>query len=148
MARSSTFWPDESERRLLGRFYIGSFVAESLNAISPFEFIFLFLIMERPEWAVIPLLVEQVSVFVMEIPTGVIADRFGRKISVLTGDLISVIAYVLIPAATTLTGTTQLVAVCACFLVEGVGQTLVSGAEEAWVVDHLEAEEREDLIDR
>ena len=39
-----------------------------------------------------------------------------------------------------------MLAVSACFMMDGIGQTLVSGAEEAWVVDNLAGAKREDLV--
>ena len=54
----STLWPDKEERALVGRFYISGVLSEALNVIVPFEFMYLYLLMKRPEWAVIPLMVE------------------------------------------------------------------------------------------
>ena len=140
--------PRGEERRLLGRFYFSDFVGEATNILLPFEFIFLVLVLESPEWAIVPLLVEGIAVFLLEIPTGIVADRFGRKRSVILGDLLSAFAWALVPLAITFSGIAQLVAVCACFALEGLGQALVSGADEAWVVDRLDAAKREDLVDR
>lgn len=143
-----TFWPEREERALLGGFYIAGSISEALNVIFPFEFIYLYLVMERPEWAVIPILAESTAVFLTELPTGVVADWWGRKLSTLTGDLLSAFSWVLIPLAASLKGPAQLLAVCACFMMGGIGQTLVSGAEEAWVVDNLVTAKRTDLVDK
>lgn len=139
-------WPDQEERILLGRFYLASSLSEALNVIFPFQFVYLYLVMERPEWAVIPALMETSTIWLMEIPTGVVADRWGRKISVISGDFLSAISWGFVPLAASLHGTAQLYAVIACFMLEGVGQTLVSGAEDAWVVDNLSSVSREDLL--
>lgn len=148
MTLNSTFWPDPIERRLLGRFYLAESLSEIFNLIFPFRFIYLFLVMERPEWAVVPLLVEMITVLLMEIPTGVIADRWGRKASVISGGLISALGWGLVPLAVATSAETQLVSVSLCFLFSGLGQTLVSGAEQAWVVDNLASADRKDLLDR
>ncbi|WP_137702301.1 MFS transporter [Marimonas lutisalis] len=148
MTLNDSFWPDPQERKLLGRFYIAESISEILNVIFPFRFIYLFLVMERPEWAVIPLMVEMATVLVMEIPTGVVADRWGRKISVISGGLVSALGWGLIPLAVLATGPDQLLYVSFCFFLSGFGQTLVSGAQQAWVVDNLASAGRRDLVDR
>ena len=148
MKANSTWWPAHDERALLGRFYIAESLSEILNVVFPFRFVYLFLVMQRPEWAVIPLLVEMVTVLLMEIPTGVVADRWGRKLSVISGGLICALGWSLVPLAVGETGELQLVSVSLCFLFSGLGQTLVSGAEQAWVVDNLGSAGRRDLVDR
>lgn len=148
MKINGNLWPDPQERKLLGRFYIAQSVSEILNVIFPFRFVYLFLVMERPEWAVIPLMVEMATVLVMEIPTGVVADRWGRKISVISGGLVSALGWGLIPLAVSATGSDQLLYASLCFFLSGFGQTLVSGAEQAWVVDNLASAGRPDLVDR
>lgn len=145
---NNNFWPDPSERALLGRFYLVESLSESLNVIFPFRFIYLFLVMDRPEWAVIPLMVETGIVLLMEIPTGVVADRWGRKRSVICGGLLSALGWGLVPLAVSAAPEQQLLYVSLCFMLSGFGQTLVSGAEQAWVVDNLASAGRRDLVDR
>ncbi len=147
-ANKEIFWPTQEERGLLGRFYLAGGLSEMLNVIHPFEFIYLFLIMERPEWAIIPLVTETAAVLLMEVPTGVVADRWGRKSSVICGDLVSALSWALVPLAASLRGANQLLAVSLCFTFDGIGQTLVSGAEEAWVVDNLRSVGKEDLTEQ
>lgn len=147
MALSPAYWPDKTERRLLGRFYFSVGISEVLNIIMPFRFVYLYMVMQRPEWAVIPLLVESATILLMEIPTGVVADRWGRKLSVITGGCLYTLSLLLVPFAVVYLGTAQLWAVCLCFVISGLGQTLVSGAEEAWVVDNLSSARRRDLVD-
>lgn len=142
------FYPPKEERKHLGRFYLASFVSELFNVAQPFQFIFLFLVMEKPEWAIIPLIVEGLAVFILEIPAGIVADKFGRKLSVILGDMLSGIAWLAIPAALFLEGPLQLIVVCTIFAIEGLGQTLVSGAEEAWVVDNLISVKSEKMTDQ
>ncbi|MEW6378495.1 MAG: MFS transporter [bacterium] len=148
MANRQLFWPGREERTLVGRFYLASSLSEAMNVIFPFQFIYLYLVMEWPEWAILPTLVETVTVWLMEIPTGIVADRWGRKLSVISGDLLSAISWVIIPLAVSFRGPAQLYMVCACFFLEGIGQTLVSGAEDAWVVDNLASAGREDLMEQ
>jgi MFS family permease len=148
MTLDANLWPEPNERSLLGRFYLAEGLSETFNVIFPFRFIYLFLAMERPEWAVIPLLVEMITVLLMEIPTGVIADRWGRKASVISGGLVSALGWGMVPLAVAASAETQLVGVSLCFLFSGLGQTLVSGAEQAWVVDNLASAGHKDLVDR
>lgn len=145
---NSAWWPAQDERALLGRFYLAESASETLNVIFPFRFVYLFLVMQRPEWAVIPLLVEMVTVLLMEIPTGVVADRWGRKLSVISGGVVCAVGWAGVPLAVAMSGEAQLWAVSLCFLLSGLGQTLVSGAEQAWVVDNLASAGRVDLVDR
>jgi MFS family permease len=145
---NETWWPAKAERKLLGKFYLADCLAELTNVLQPFEFVFLFLIMHKAAWAPIPLLVEGITVVLMEVPTGVIADKFGRKISVILGDLISGIALILVPFAALAPGIWQVVLISVLFALEGIGQTFCSGADEAWVVDNLTYYKKENLIDR
>ncbi len=143
-----TFWPDQTERKLLGPFYVAEGVSEVLNVVFIFRFIYLYMVMERPEWAVFSLFVESAVILLLEIPTGVVADRWGRKRSVIIGGIMYALSLALIPYAVSHSGISQLWAVSLCFALAGLGQTLVSGAQEAWVVDNLASADRTDLIDR
>ena len=62
MAFPSHLWPRQDERRPVGRCYLASGISELFNVVWPFQFAYLFMILEWPEWAVIPLLVESASV--------------------------------------------------------------------------------------
>jgi MFS family permease len=92
-------WPQRDERRLLGRFYLAGGIGELFDVIWPFQFAYLFMVMERPEWAVIPLLVESATALLAEIPTGAFADRFGRRRAVILGDVLSAAGLLLVPPA-------------------------------------------------
>jgi MFS family permease len=73
-----------------------------------------------------------VMAFLFEIPTGVVADYFGRKTSVLIGVVVSAFGYLIYSASETLPG---------FLLAEGVfalGISFRSGALEAWVTDELD----------
>ena len=142
-----TLWPGREERRLLGRFYLSSGISEIFNVIWPFQFAYLFMVMERPEWAVLPLMVESGMALVMQVPTGAWADRFSRRRAVILGNLINTAAILLVPFAAQQSGDNQLLAVCACFGLWGFGQAMVSGAGEAWVVDNLLVAGRSDFIE-
>ncbi len=77
----------------------------------------------------------EVSAFLAQVPTGVIADLYSRRLSVIVG-------YLLIGAGLLLVGLVPaFVAVLVGNVVWGVGATCVDGAEEAWVADEV-GEER------
>ena len=76
----------------------------------------------------------EVAVLVFEVPTGVLADTYGRRRSVITGFLLMGSGFALEGAVPTFA------AVLAAQAVWGVGYTFISGALEAWIAD--EAPER------
>ena len=140
-------WPSEEERRLVTRFYLSDGLSRALYLIYPFEFAYLYLVMDRPEWAVLPLMVMSGTSLVMQLPTGMVADRWGRKASVVVGGGLTSVTYAVVPWASRLDGTTQLLAICGAFAVTGLGETLMMGAQEAWVVDNLRSAGRSDLVE-
>ena len=71
----------------------------------------------------------EVAVFVFEVPTGVLADTYGRRRSVITGFLLMGFGFALEGAIPTFA------AVLAAQVVWGVGYTFISGALEAWIAD-------------
>jgi MFS transporter, DHA3 family, tetracycline resistance protein len=71
----------------------------------------------------------EVAVFVFEVPTGVFADTFGRRRSVIAGFVLMGSGFVLEGAIP------KFVAVLAAQAIWGVGYTFISGALEAWIAD-------------
>src|SRR5215210_7115198 len=71
----------------------------------------------------------EVAVFLFEVPTGVFADTFGRRRSVITGCLLMGCGFALEGAIP------KFVAVLAAQAIWGVGYTFISGALEAWIAD-------------
>ena len=140
-------WPEAGERRLLARFYGAVGVAQALYLIFPFEFAYLYLAMRRPQWSVLPLMAASATALLGQLPTGALADRWSRKASVLLGGALTAASFASVPAAVRLHGTAQLAGACAAFAVAGLGETLMAGAQEAWVVDNLHAAGRRDLVD-
>jgi MFS family permease len=75
-----------------------------------------------------------ISVFLLEVPTGAIADLYGRKFSFLASCATRMLAFVLYSFADGF-------AACAIAeVIDAVGLTLASGALEAWAVDGVRAE--------
>jgi DHA3 family tetracycline resistance protein-like MFS transporter len=73
----------------------------------------------------------EVAVFLFEIPTGVVADTYSRRLSVLLGFLISGVAF-------TIEGMAPLVSlVFASQALWGFGATFISGAFSAWITDEI-----------
>jgi MFS transporter, DHA3 family, tetracycline resistance protein len=75
----------------------------------------------------------EASAFIFEIPTGVVADVYSRRLSVIIGDVITGIAYLIqaIPSFFTIAFSSAL---------WGLGYTFHSGAYEAWITDEVGAE--------
>lgn len=73
--------------------------------------------------------VSEVAIFLFEVPTGVVADTYSRRLSVIIGLLLAGISVVVV----------GLVPVFAVILVaailRGIGGTFLSGAWEAWITD-------------
>jgi MFS transporter, DHA3 family, tetracycline resistance protein len=71
----------------------------------------------------------EVAVFLFEVPTGVFADTYGRRRSVITGCILMGCGFALEGAVP------EFIAVLAAQAVWGVGYTFISGALEAWIAD-------------
>jgi len=73
----------------------------------------------------------EIAIFVFEVPTGMVADRYGRRLSVIVGLFVVGTAFV----ATALAPGTAVVIAAAAFM--GFGRTFGSGAEDAWLADEV-----------
>ncbi|HYZ06359.1 MAG: MFS transporter [Actinomycetota bacterium] len=71
----------------------------------------------------------EVAVFLFEVPTGVFADTYGRRRSVITGCILMGCGFALEGAIP------EFIAVLVAQAVWGVGYTFISGALEAWIAD-------------
>jgi DHA3 family tetracycline resistance protein-like MFS transporter len=76
----------------------------------------------------------ELAYFLFEIPTGVVADTYGRRLSVIIGTLGLGIGFV----ATGLAGGVAVVLAAAAFM--GFTWTFKSGAESAWITDEVGVE--------
>ena len=77
----------------------------------------------------------ELSVFIFEVPTGVVADVVSRRLSVIVG-------YALIGAGFILEGSLPLFgSIILAQVIWGLGYTFTSGAEDAWLADEI-GEER------
>ena len=69
--------------------------------------------------------------FIFEVPTGVVADRYSRRLSVLIGLFLVGVGFTIEGSIPTLA------AVLACQVLWGIGATFLSGAIEAWITDEV-----------
>ncbi len=86
------------------------------------------------------------SMALFEVPTGVVADVAGRRLSFLLSVAVLVAGTVLYLAVPALGG--GFAGFCAASVVLGLGYTFYSGAVEAWVVDALHEVGYQEPIDR
>ena len=131
----------EGEREHVGLFYLHSILQSSFALIWIYWIIFL---MDQGFSFVIigiALAVNGLFMTLLEVPTGALADAYGRKASTILGFVGFAAGMLIIPS---ITDPVMLIVV---FAVWGLPITLISGAAEAWVVDNLKAVKREDLID-
>jgi DHA3 family tetracycline resistance protein-like MFS transporter len=73
--------------------------------------------------------VSEVAIFLFEVPTGVVADTYSRRLSIIIGLLlagVSVIVVGLVPVYSV---------IVAAAILRGIGGTFMSGAWEAWITD-------------
>ncbi|MFC7219294.1 MFS transporter [Streptomyces polyrhachis] len=73
----------------------------------------------------------EATVFLCEVPTGVVADRYSRRLSLIIGSTLSGLAFVLqgmVP---------EFWAALLCSFVWGVGFTFMSGSAQAWLADEV-----------
>lgn len=73
----------------------------------------------------------ELSYFLFEVPTGVVADLYSRRLSIIIACLVSGIAMVTCGAVQ------HAVVIMAAMAVWGFGWTFRSGAEDAWLADEL-----------
>lgn len=73
----------------------------------------------------------ELTVFVFEVPTGVVADTYSRRLSVIVGYLLIGVCYVIEGWAPIF------FIILVAELIRGIGETFVSGAETAWIADEV-----------
>ena len=73
----------------------------------------------------------EATCFVFEVPTGVVADLWSRRLSIIIGVVLIGLAILLQGIVPTIT------AVLAAQVIWGLGYTFTSGADEAWITDEI-----------
>jgi DHA3 family tetracycline resistance protein-like MFS transporter len=77
----------------------------------------------------------EVTVLLFEVPTGVLADTYSRRLSVIIGVALVGLCYVI-------QGSVAIFAIIiVAEIIRGIGETFMSGAESAWIADEI-GEER------
>jgi len=131
---------EKGELKLLWPFYLSNLI-ESIFLIWMVFYIIYFKQMGLTFFQISSFLaVYSFLVIIFEVPTGAIADIFGRKFSVVLGLIFSGFLFILIALFKdyyTLLGLWA-------FL--GITTTLMSGADQALVIEHLNRNKRKDLI--
>ena len=77
------------------------------------------------------LIIYQITKFIFEIPTGVIADKYGKKISVIIGNILIIFSYIILLL-------NMPILVYISFFLKGLGYTFISGSFEALFVNSLD----------
>ncbi|QOR66604.1 MFS transporter [Cytobacillus suaedae] len=94
----------------------------------------------------------EITVLLMEIPTGVLADTYSRRLSVIIGTFILGIAFFLegsVPfiSETVFHGALSLfVGVVIAEVIRGIGETFLSGAGQAWLADEIGTDQIGDVF--
>lgn len=81
----------------------------------------------------------RIGKLIFEIPTGVVADMYGRKFSTLIGVFLSYLVWIAMAFSS------GFEAILVLYFLMGVFTTLVTGAEEAWTYDWLKHNKSENL---
>ena len=79
--------------------------------------------------------VMEAAVFIFEIPTGVFADTYGRKLSIVVSILLQGVAWSLVGLVP------HFVPILIAWALWGFGYTFMSGAYEAWITDEVGSDE-------
>ncbi len=130
----------KGELKLLWAFYFTDLLTGIFSVIMPFWVIYF----NNKGFSYTQISVALSMVFIspllFDIPTGAIADYFGRKISVCISYLSIAIFMALVPFAD------NFILLASLFFLWGIFETLHTGADEAWVVDLLHKNRRKDLV--
>ncbi|MBI2629974.1 MFS transporter [Candidatus Pacearchaeota archaeon] len=127
---------DKDELKLLWPFYLDTLLSPMLFFAPVFYIIYFSQIGFSFTQIGILLAIPSLIALIFEIPTGAIADLYGRKFSVLLGFLLSGIALFLLYFFS------DFYSVALIFAFIGFASTLPSGSKEAWVMDLLKNENK------
>ncbi len=130
----------KDELRILWPFYLSTFVLTTLHVTVAYYYIYLASLGFSFTQISIIFAVQSVIIFLMEVPTGAIADIFGAKKCVLFGSALLLIFNLLIPFFN------SFIAILILFMIEALALTFISGADEAWVVDVIKSKGK-NLVD-
>jgi DHA3 family tetracycline resistance protein-like MFS transporter len=83
--------------------------------------------------------VMELSVFVFEVPTGVVADTVSRRLSIVVGNVVMGLAFVVVGAFA------EVWPILVGYAIWGLGWTFTSGAMDAWLADEVGEERLTDV---
>lgn len=129
----------KNELRLLWPFYMMALIASSFSVALSVWIIFF---QHKFTFTQISfgLTFQAVAVILFEVPTGAIADIFGRKFSVVSGIMLQGLMWLALPFI-------DLPALLyLAFFLMGALRTLESGADKAWMIDWLKCNNEEKLV--
>ena len=130
---------NRTEFRLLWPFYITALVSSSFSVAVPVWVIFF-----QKNFSFLQisfaLSLQSIAAILFEIPSGAVADVFGRKASVVTGIVLQGLLWLALPFID------HDLLLYAAFFLMGLLRTLESGADKAWMVDWLKENQKGKLI--
>jgi len=120
---------EKGEFKLLWRLYFGNFITSAFHLIPAFGLVYLIgLGMSLTQAGILFSSLLAASI-IFEIPTGAIADKYGRKFSVLLGGVLeSLLVF-------SVFFTSNYYALLIIFISLGIAGTLSSGSGESWIYD-------------
>ncbi len=131
---------EKHEWKLLWPFYAFQFVSGIFWVVMPFLVIYyqqrgLSFFEISILWAVMSL-----AKVLFEVPTGIVADVFGRKASAVSGYFLTNVFWIIIPF------TRNFAELLVVIILISISLTLISGASDAWVYDWLKFKKQKYLI--
>lgn len=120
---------EKGEWQLLWRLYFGNFITSAFSLVPAFMLVYLIGIGMSLTKVGFLLGALSVAQILFEIPTGAIADKYGRKFSVLLGGILESILFI------SLFFITSYYTIFVIFFLLGIVGTLSSGSGESWVYD-------------
>lgn len=133
------YWLNIVFKKSIYGFYLATLLQNALKVITPFYIIY-FVALGFSFWQIALISsLRSIVGLIFEIPTGMIADIYGKKTSVILGYSLSALTLFLIP----LTDNFLWIAVVFCF--NAFFETFFTGADNAWVSDRIEAENPDDM---
>jgi MFS family permease len=131
---------EKNELKILWPFYAEILFGTALWLLTPFFIVYFISIGLSLFQIGILMAIWPLSALIFEIPTGAIADIYGRKFSVIYGWILEGVIIMLFLVSTSYWYLIFLMVML------GLTQTLISGAYDAWTVDLLKNKKRKDLL--
>lgn len=132
----------KQEFKLLWKFYLLFFLWAACSFVIPFWILYFIQIGLSYYQISIIIGLSIIASLIFEVPTGAVADVFGRKFSVLLGLLISAVCLMLVPFFN------AFFILFLIFFIMAAGKTFVSGADDAWFIDYLKQKKKSKLLYR